>query len=180
MLFRSPYEQDAETYGQMVDLCEEYREKYQMLSSNKDHMELLRSRVLDLEQQLDALNEDLLACTDRVRYQQAEHRKTKTALEELERYLARPEIQALARKLEELNGALTQAKKQYHDTDTQIQLRQNDLDHQGPELTRKKKDLQKAIEDEEKARQIFEEELCRGPGQPGRGEIGRASCRERV
>lgn len=165
-----PYEQDAETYGQMVDLCEEYREKYQMLSSNKDHMELLRSRVLDLEQQLDALNEDLLACTDRVRYQQAEHRKTKTALEELERYLARPEIQALARKLEELNGALTQAKKQYHDTDTQIQLRQNDLDHQGPELTRKKKDLQKAIEDEEKARQIFEEELCRGPGQPGRGE----------
>lgn len=165
-----PYEQDAETYGQMVDLCEEYREKYQMLSSNKDHMELLRSRVLDLEQQLDALNEDLLACTDRVRRQQAEQRKTKAALEELERYLARPEIQALARKLEELNAALDRAQKQYHETDTQIQLRQNDLDHQGPELTRKKQDMQKAIGEEETLRQIFEEELCRGPGQPGRGE----------
>ncbi|WP_300283232.1 hypothetical protein, partial [uncultured Subdoligranulum sp.] len=165
-----PYEQDAETYGQMVELCEEYREKYQMISSNKDHMELLRSQVLDLEQQLDALNEDMLACTDRVRRQQAEQRKTKAALEELECYLARPEIQALARKLEELNAALDRAQKQYHETDTQIQLRQNDLDHQGPELTRKKQDLQKAIGEEEALCQIFEEELCRGPGQPGRGE----------
>ena len=165
-----PYEQDAETYGQMVDLCEEYREKYQMLSSNKDHMELLQSRVLDLEQQLDALNEDLLACTDRVRYQQAEHRKTKTALEELERYLARPEIQALAQKLEELNGSLERAQKQYQDTEIQIRVEQNNLDHLGPELTRKKQDLETAIGQEEALRQIFEEELCRGPGRPGRGE----------
>ena len=165
-----PYEQDAETYGQMVDLCEEYREQYRTISEGKEKLELWRSQVLDLEQQLDALNEDLLACTDRVRRQQAEQRKTKAALEELERYLARPEIQALARKLEELNAALDRAQKQYHDTDTQIQLRQNDLDHQGPELTRKKQDLQKAIGEEETLRQIFEEELCRGPGQPGRGE----------
>ena len=165
-----PYEQDAETYGQMVDLCEEYREKYQMISSNKDHMELLRSRVLDLEQQLDALNEDLLACTDRVRRQQAEQRKTKAALEELERYLARPEIQALAQKLEELNGSLERAQKQYQDTEIQIRVEQNNLDHLGPELTRKKQDLQKAIGEEEALCQIFEEELCRGPGQPGRGE----------
>ena len=165
-----PYEQDAETYGQMVDLCEEYREQYRTISEGKEKLELWQSQVLDLEQQLDALNEDMLACTDRVRRQQAEQRKTKAALEELERYLARPEIQALAQKLEELNAALDRAQKQYHETDTQIQLRQNDLDHQGPELTRKKQDLQKAIGEEETLRQIFEEELCRGPGQPGRGE----------
>ena len=165
-----PYEQDAGTYGQMVDLCEEYREQYRTISEGKEKLELWQSQVLDLEQQLDALNEDLLACTDRVRRQQAEQRKTKAALEELECYLARPEIQALARKLEELNAALDRAQKQYHETDTQIQLRQNDLDHQGPELTRKKQDLQKAIGEEETLRQIFEEELCRGPGQPGRGE----------
>lgn len=165
-----PYEQDAETYGQMVDLCEEYREKYQMLSSNKDHMELLRSRVLDLEQQLDALNEDLLACTDRVRRQQAEQRKTQAALDELERYLAQPEIQALAQKLDELRAALVRAQKKYHDTDTQIQVQQSNLDHERPELARKKQELEKAIAEEETLRQIFEEELCRGPGQPGRGE----------
>ena len=165
-----PYEQDAETYGQMVDLCEEYREQYRTISEGKEKLELWQSQVLDLEQQLDALNEDLLACTDRVRRQQAEQRKTKAALEELECYLARPEIQALARKLEELNAALDRAQKQYHETDTQIQLRQNDLDHQGPELTRERQDLQKAIGEEETLRQIFEEELCRGPGQPGRGE----------
>ena len=165
-----PYEQDAETYGQMVDLCEEYREQYRTISEGKEKLELWQSQVLDLEQQLDALNEDLLACTDRVRRQQAEQRKTKAALEELECYLTRPEIQALAQKLEELNAALDRAQKQYHETDTQIQLRQNDLDHQGPELTRKKQDLQKAIGEEEALRQIFEEELCRGPGQPGRGE----------
>lgn len=164
------YEQDAATYGQMVDLCEEYREQYRTISEGKEKLELWRSRVQDLDQQLDALNEDLLACTDRVRRQQAEQRKTKVALEELERYLARPEIQALARKLEELNGALERAKKQCHDTDTQMQLRQNDLDHQEPELARKKQDLQKAIGEEEALRQIFEEELCRGPGQPGQGE----------
>ena len=104
------------------------------------------------------------------RYQQAEQRKAKAALEELEQYLSRPEIQALAKKLEELNGALNRAQKQYHDTDTQMQLRQNDLEHDCPELTRKKQDLQKAIGEEEALRQIFEEELCRGPGQPGRGE----------
>lgn len=165
-----PYEQDAATYGQMVDLCEEYREQYRTISEGKEKLELWQSRVLDLDQQLDALSEDLLACTDRVRRQQAEQRKTKAALEELERYLAQPEVQALAQKLEELNGALTLAQKQYHDTDTQIQLRQNDLDHQGPDLTRKKQDLQKAIGEEETLRQIFEEELCRGPGQPERGE----------
>lgn len=165
-----PYEQDAETYGQMVDLCEEYREKYQMLSSNKDHMELLRSRVLDLEQQLDDLNEDLLACTDRVRRQQAEQRKTQAALDELERYLAQPEIQALAQKLDELRAALVRAQKKYHDTDTQIQVQQSNLDHERPELARKKQELEKAIAEEETLRQIFEEELCRGPGQPGRGE----------
>lgn len=165
-----PYEQDAATYGQMVDLCEEYREQYRTISEGKEKLELWQSRVLDLDQQLDALSEDLLACTDRVRRQQAEQRKTKAALEELERYLAQPEVQALTQKLEELNGALTLAQKQYHDTDTQIQLRQNDLDHQGPDLTRKKRDLENAIGDEETLRQIFEEELCRGPGQPGRGE----------
>lgn len=165
-----PYEQDAETYRQMVDLCEEYREQYRTISEGKEKLELWQSQVLDLEQQLDALSEDLLACTDRVRRQQAEQRQTKAALEELERYLAQPEIQALAQKLEELNGALTRAQKQYHDTDTQIQLRQNDLDHQCPELTRKKQDLETAIGQEEALRQIFEEELCRGPGQPGRGE----------
>lgn len=165
-----PYEQDAQTYEQMVDLCEEYREQYRTISEGKEKLERCQSRVQELEQQMNDLNEDLLACTDRVRRQQAEQRKTKAALEELERYLARPEIQALARKLEELNGALERAEKQYHDTDTQMQLRQNDLDHQGPELTRKKQDLQKAIGEEEALCQIFEEELCRGPGQPGRGE----------
>lgn len=164
------YEQDAATYGQMVDRCEEYREQYRTISEGKGNLERCQSRVQELEQQMNDLNEDLLACTDRVRRQQAEQRKTKAALEELERYLARPEIQALAQKLEELNGALERAKKQYHDTDTQMQLRQNDLDHQGPELTRKKQDLQKAIGEEEALRRIFEEELCRGPGQPGRGE----------
>ena len=165
-----PYEQDAATYEQMVDLCEEYREQYRTISEGKEKLELWQSRVLDLDQQLDTLSEDLLACTDRVRRQQAEQRKTKAALEELERYLAQPEVQALAQKLEELNGALDRAQKQYHETDTQIRLRQNDLDHQGPELTRKKQDLQKAIGEEETLRQIFEEELCRGPGQPERGE----------
>ena len=104
-----PYEQDTETYTQMVDLCEEYREKYQVISVDKEQVELLKSRALDLEQQLDALNEDLLACTDRVRRQQAEQRKTKAALEELERYLAQPEIQALGQKLEELAHSLAQA-----------------------------------------------------------------------
>lgn len=165
-----PYEQDAATYRQMVDLCEEYREQYRTISEGKEKLELWQSRVLDLDQQLDALNEDLLACTDRVRRQQAEQRKTKAALEELERYLARPEIQALTQKLEELNGSLERAQKQYQDTEIQIRVEQNNLDHQGPELTRKKQDLQKAIGEEETLRQIFEEELCRGPGQPGRGE----------
>lgn len=165
-----PYEQDAATYGQMVDLCEEYREQYRTISEGKEKLERCQSRVQELEQQMNDLNEDLLACTDRVRRQQAEQRKTKAALEELERYLAQPEVQALAQKLEELNGALDRAQKQYHETDTQIRLRQNDLDHQGPELTRKKQDLQKAIGEEETLRRIFEEELCRGPGQPGRGE----------
>lgn len=165
-----PYEQDAQTYEQMVDLCEEYREQYRTISEGKEKLERCQSRVQELEQQMNDLNEDLLACTDRVRRQQAEQRKTKAALEELERYLAQPEIQALAQKLEALNGALERAQKQYHDTDKQVLLRQNDLDHQGPELTRKKQDLQKAIGEEEALRQIFEEELCRGPGQPGRGE----------
>ena len=165
-----PYEQDAGTYGQMEDLCEEYREQYRTISEGKEKLELWQSQVLDLERQLDALNEDLLACTDRVRRQQAEQRKTKAALEELERYLARPEIQALAQKLEELNGSLERAQKQYQDTEIQIRVEQNNLDHQGPELTRKKQDLQKAIGEEEALCQIFEEELCRGPGQPGRGE----------
>lgn len=165
-----PYEQDAQTYEQMVDLCEEYREQYRTISEGKEKLELWQSQVLDLEQQLDALNEDLLACTDRVRRQQAEQRKTKAALEELERYLARPEIQALAQKLEELNGSLERAQKQYQDTEIQIRVEQNNLDHLGPELTRKKQDLQKAIGEEEALCQIFEEELCRGPGQPGRGE----------
>lgn len=165
-----PYEQDAQTYEQMVDLCEEYREQYRTISEGKEKLERCQSRVQELEQQMNDLNEDLLACTDRVRRQQAEQRKTKAALEELERYLAQPEIQALAQKLEALNEALERAQKQYHDTDKQVLLRQNDLDHQGPELTRKKQDLQKAIGEEEALRQIFEEELCRGPGQPGRGE----------
>lgn len=164
------YEPNAETYAQMVDLCEEYRETYQLLSSDKNNMELFQSRVADLEQQLDTLNDDLLACTDRIRRQQAEQRKTKAALEELERYLARPEIQALAQKLEELNRALTRAQKKYQDTDTQIQVQQNNLDHDCPDLTRKKQELQKAIGEEEKLCQIFEEELCRGPGQPGHQE----------
>ena len=154
----------------MVDLCEEYREQYRTISEGKEKLELWQSQVLDLEQQLDALNEDLLACTDRVRRQQAEQRKAKAALEELERYLAQPEIQALAQKLEELSEALEQAQKQCHDADTKIQVRQNDLDHQGPELTGKKQALEKAIGEEETLRQIFEEELCRGPGQPGRRE----------
>ena len=165
-----PYEQDAQTYEQMEDLCEEYREQYRTISEGKEKLELWQSQVLDLEQQLDALNEDMLACTDRVRRQQAEQRKTKAALEELERYLARPEIQALAQKLEELNGSLERAQKQYQDTEIQIRVEQNNLDHLGPELTRKKQDLQKAIGEEEALCQIFEEELCRGPGQPGRGE----------
>lgn len=165
-----PYEQDAGTYGQMEDLCEEYREQYRTISEGKEKLELWQSQVLDLERQLDALNEDMLACTDRVRRQQAEQRKTKAALEELERYLARPEIQALTQKLEELNGSLERAQKQYQDTEVQIRVEQNNLDHLGPELTRKKQDLQKAIGEEEALRQIFEEELCRGPGQPGRGE----------
>ena len=165
-----PYEQDAQTYEQMEDLCEEYREQYRTISEGKEKLELWQSQVLDLEQQLDTLNEDMLACTDRVRRQQAEQRKTKAALEELERYLARPEIQALAQKLEELNGSLERAQKQYQDTEIQIRVEQNNLDHLGPELTRKKQDLQKAIGEEEALCQIFEEELCRGPGQPGRGE----------
>lgn len=151
----------------------EYKNKqfsYRTISEGKEKLELWQSQVLDLEQQLDALNEDMLACTDRVRRQQAEQRKTKAALEELERYLARPEIQALAQKLEELNGSLERAQKQYQDTEIQIRVEQNNLDHLGPELTRKKQDLQKAIGEEEALCQIFEEELCRGPGQPGRGE----------
>lgn len=165
-----PYEQNAETYDQMVDLCLEYKETYQTISVDKGQLELRQSRVLDLEQQLDDLNEDLLACTDRVRRQQAEQRKTQAALDELERYLAQPEIQALAQKLDELRAALVRAQKKYHDTDTQIQVQQSNLDHERPELARKKQDLQKAIAEEETLRQIFEEELCRGPGQPGRGE----------
>ena len=127
-----PYEQDAQTYEQMEDLCEEYREQYRTISEGKEKLELWQSQVLDLEQQLDALNEDMLACTDRVRRQQAEQRKTKAALEELERYLARPEIQALAQKLEELNGSLERAQKQYQDTEIQIRVEQNNLDHWAP------------------------------------------------
>lgn len=165
-----PYEQNAETYDQMVDLCLEYKETYQTISVDKGQLELRQSRVLDLEQQLDDLNEDLLACTDRVRRQQAEQRKTQAALDELERYLAQPEIQALAQKLDELRAALVRAQKKYHDTDTQIQVQQSNLDHERPELARKKQELEKAIAEEETLRQIFEEELCRGPGQPGRQE----------
>lgn len=165
-----PYEQNAGAYGQMADLCEEYREQYRTISEGKDRLELWQSQVLNLEQQMNDLNEDLLACTDRIRSQQAEQRKTKAALEELERYLARPEVQALAQKLEELSGALARAEEKRHETDIQIRLQQNDLDHDRPELTRKKRDLENAIAEEEIYRQIFEEELCRGPGQPGRGE----------
>ena len=165
-----PYEQNAETYDQMVDLCLEYKETYQTISVDKGQLELRQSRVLDLEQQLDDLNEDLLACTDRVRRQQAEQRKTQAALDELERYLAQPEIQALAQKLDELRAALVRAQKKYHDTDTQIQVQQSNLDHERPELARKKQELEKAIAEEETLRQIFDEELCRGPGQPGRQE----------
>src|SRR5699024_5161375 len=165
-----PYEQDAGTYGQMEDLCEEYREQYRTISEGEEKLDMWQRHVLDRERQLDALNEDRLACTDRVRRQQAEQHKTKAALEELERYLARPEIQVLTQKLEELNGSLERAQKQYQDTEIQIRVEQNNLDHQGPELTRKKQDLQKAIGEEEALRRIFEEELCRGPGQPGRRE----------
>lgn len=165
-----PYEQDAETYGQMADLCEEYREQYRTISEGQDRLELWQSQVLNLEQQMNDLNEDLLACTDRVRRQQAEQRKTKAALEELERYLAQPEVQALAQKLEELSEALSRAQENSRAADIQLRLRQNDLDHDRPELTRKKQDLQKAIEEEETLRQIFEEELCRGPSQPGHQE----------
>ena len=65
---------------------------------------------------------------------------------------------------------MVRAQKKYHDTDTQIQVQQSNLDHERPELARKKQELEKAIAEEETLRQFFEEELCRGPGQPGRQE----------
>ena len=161
------YEPSADAYGEMAILCDEYREQYQTLSSEINSLDLLQSRVLDLEQQLDSLQEDLLACTDRIRRQQAEQRKVRAELAELEAYLARPETRALSQKLEKLSEDLKQAQEKSHSTDVQIQVQQSNLDHYRPELSKKKTDLQNAIGNEEHLRQIFEEELCRGPGQPG-------------
>ena len=166
-----PYEQDAETYAQMAGLCEEYQQQYRTLSAEKEQWELLQGQVLYLDQQMTSLNNDLLACTDRVRRHQAEQRKARAALEALETHLAQPEMQALIQKLDELKRALESAKKKSHEADTQIQVQQNNLDRDRPELAGKKQDLQKAIEEEEVLRQIFEEELCHGPGQPGRQKV---------
>ena len=93
------YEPSADAYGEMAILCDEYREQYQTLFAEKSSLELRQSRVLDLEQQLDSLQEDLLACTDRIRRQQAEQRKVRAELAELEAYLARPETRALSQKM---------------------------------------------------------------------------------
>lgn len=162
-----PYEQSAGAYEEMVEQCAAYQEQYHALATEKERLEVRQSQVLDLERQLDTLQEDLLVCTERIRRQQAEQRRIRAAREELERYLAEPENQALANRLEELTQALSAAQKKSHASDIQIQVQQAALDHDRPELTRKKQDLQRAIGEEEHLRQIFEEELCRGPGQSG-------------
>lgn len=166
-----PYEQNAESYDAMVDLCEEYWREYYDLDRGKDELARQQSRVAELEQQAYDINDELLACTDRIRRQQAEQRKTQAAIEALEQYLNQPEIQALTQKLERLKQELEKAQKEQHMSDTAIQLRQNDLAHLRPELAAIKRYLQEAIAQEEHKRQIFEEEIRRGPGQPGLQDV---------
>lgn len=79
-----------------------------------------------------------MACTDRIRRQQAEQRKVRAELAELEAYLARPETRALSQKLEKLSEDLKQAQEKSHSTDVQIQVQQSNLDHYRPELSKKK------------------------------------------
>ena len=84
----------------------------------------------NLDLQLDELNEALFKCTDRIRFHEANLRKTQVSIDALEEYLNQPETRALAEKLESLRQELTQVRE----------------------------------------RQIFKEEFCHGPDQPGRND----------
>ncbi len=163
-----PYERDADTYDSIVLCCEEYRDRFQQLSLGKQRLELAQSRLEDLAQQLDSLNDELLACTDRLRSLQADLRKLQASMDALQQYLDQPETKALAEKLNALHRALAETQKERQDAHSSIQLRENDLSHDRPLLAERKQLLQEAIAAEERRRRIFEEELCRGPGQPGR------------
>ena len=65
----------------------------------------------DLDQQLDELNEALLKCTDRIRFHEANLRKTQASIDALEEYLHQLETRALAENLESLRQGLTQVRE---------------------------------------------------------------------
>ena len=162
-----PFEPDAETYENLEGCCASYQQLFQSLNGEKQTLEVQQGRENDLEQLLNGLNDDLLACTDRLRRRQAEHRKTLAALEELQQYLDQPETRALVRRIQELKQGLEDARKRATEADKHIFAQQKELNYLLPDLAEKKQQLEKAIVREEHLRQIFEEELCHGPGQPG-------------
>lgn len=165
-----PYERNAETYEAMAGCCDEYRSLFQDISADKRKLELTEGRLNDLEQQLDELNDELLECTDRIRFHEANLRKTQVSIDALEEYLNQPETRALAEKLESLRQELAQVHERLDGAKMELALSQNDLQHDLPDLSQRKERLQRDMLDEERKRQIFEEELCHGPGQPGRND----------
>lgn len=163
-----PYERDANTYETIIECCDEYRDLFQDISAGKRQLELAQSRLNDLEQQIDDLNDALLECTDRIRAYQATQRKTQAAIDALETYLAQPETKAIVQKLESLHSEQEHMRTLLQNADRDITRYETNLQHERPDLVQCKERLQRAIEDEEHRRQIFEEELCHGPGQPRR------------
>lgn len=163
-----PYDRNAETYEFMLQCFEDYLDQLKDLASGKQKLALTQSLFNDLEQQLDGLNAELLLFTDRIRNLQAELRRIQLSLDALQQYLDRPETKALAEKLDRLARELKTAQDDLLAAQRDAGLRENDLAHDRPILHERKQHLQQAIEAEERKRRIFEEELCRGPGQPGR------------
>ena len=123
----------------------------------------------NLDLQLDELNEALLKCTDRIRFHEANLRKTQVSIDAWEA-LNQPETRALAEKLESLRQELTQVRERLDSAKMELALSQNDLQHDRPDLSLRKERLQRDVLDEERKRQIFEEVFCHGPDQPGRND----------
>lgn len=136
-----PYERNAETYEAIAGCCDEYRSLFQDISADKRKLELTEGRLNDLEQQLDELNDSLLECTDRIRFHEANLRKTQVSIDALEEYLNQPETRALAEKLESLRQELAQVHERLEGAKMELALSQNDLQHDLPDLSQRKERL---------------------------------------
>ena len=164
------YEQTLETYQQILSLFEDYKEAFSDLFRDKQKLENTRNFIGNLQLTLDTLQDALVDCTDQIRRIEATCRQLQRTIDALEEYLARPETKERARKLETLRQEMQQARQQQQDAELAIVKLEETLRHLRPQKQQKSEEAQRAIEQEEHKRSIFEEELRLGPGQPGLGE----------